>query len=121
MPREGFLRSKRVEKGVVVRLLICAELMFGVLLAPSGWVMAEAALVSVNMSENSVLAPDETLALEGFGVADNDHRAPFHLDIFFDLAMRFLALVIAIGGASRQIKIESTGGRGVGASGVDFE
>ena len=80
-----------------MRLLIFAVLMFGVLLAPSGWVMAEAASVSVNMSENSVLAADDTLAPEGFGVADNDHRAPFHLDSIFALAMLFSAFAIAIG------------------------
>jgi len=44
----------------------------------------------------SVANQQEEGVPEGFGIADNDHRAPYHLDSWVGLAMLFSALGIAV-------------------------
>ena len=60
------------------------------------------------VSAQSVVTQQKQDVPEGFGIADNDHRAPYHLDSWVGLAMLFSALGIAVAlnhpsGAMRRI------------------
>ena len=76
-----------------MRWLIFSVFVCGTLFAPTDGLLAETAPAATETLQSSV--PEDLP--QGFGIADNDHRAPYHLDSLFALAMLFSAFAIAIG------------------------
>ena len=81
-----------------MRWLMCSFFVCASLFLPLVSVFAEGAGSSADAAAVSIAlqAPSPELP-EGFGVADNDHRAPYHADSWFALGMLFSSVAIAIG------------------------
>ena len=95
-----------------MRTLSCLVFLLTVeLLAQGGLALAADVQLSepaAPVSAQSVVMQQKQDVPEGFGIADNDHRAPYHLDSWVGLAMLFSALGIAVAlnhpsGATRRI------------------
>lgn len=83
-----------------MRTLSCLVFLLTVeLLAQGGLALAADVQLSepaAPVSAQSVVMQQKQDVPEGFGIADNDHRAPYHLDSWVGLAMLFSALGIAV-------------------------
>ena len=83
-----------------MRKLSCLVFLLTVgLLAQSGLALATDVQLSepaAPVSAQSVVMQQKQGVPEGFGIADNDHRAPYHLDSWVGLAMLFSALGLSL-------------------------